>query len=72
MAHEIAHALGLIHEHQRPDRDSYVTVNTANIRRGYEGYFAAFKPNVVTSLGVDYDYASVMHYYGTVSTHLIG
>ena len=26
--HELGHALGLIHEHKRPDRDQYVTVRT--------------------------------------------
>ena len=27
LIHEILHALGLLHEHQRPDRDQYVDVN---------------------------------------------
>ena len=31
MAHEIGHALGLIHENQRLDRDQYVTVKAENI-----------------------------------------
>ncbi len=39
MIHEMGHAAGLIHEHQRPDRDTYVTVveHDANWGQG-EGF----------------------------------
>jgi len=60
VAHEMGHAFGFIHEHQRPDRDSYVTLDTSNIRSNAMGNF-----NRITSLidrQTPYDFASVMHY----------
>jgi len=37
--HEIGHALGLLHEHQRPDRNTFITINNANIAPGRAGQF---------------------------------
>ena len=58
IAHEIGHALGLIHEHQRSGRDSYVTINYSYIQNGYEYAFAIVGS---TNYGA-YDFDSVMHY----------
>jgi len=58
--HEMGHALGLWHEHTRNDRDSYVTILTANIDPS-----AAYNFNKVGTTGValnSYDYNSIMHY----------
>jgi hypothetical protein len=54
--HEMGHAVGLIHEQQRCDRDGYVTVpsNDRNNRRECAAKFTTFGP---------YDYSSVMHYF---------
>lgn len=57
--HEIAHALGAMHEQCRSDRDSFVTINFANIAAGSEGNFAI----VADSINKEgYDFDSVMHY----------
>lgn len=58
--HEIGHALGLWHEHSREDRDSFITVNTANIQAGQAHNFDRHVAD-----GDDlaaYDYNSIMHY----------
>lgn len=60
VCHEIMHALGFFHEQQRPDRNTYVTIQTANITAGYEGNFTIL-PGAAT-LGTTYDFDSVMHY----------
>ena len=58
--HEIGHVIGFWHEHSRPDRDQYITVHYENIRQGYEPDFD--KITAVDSLGVLYDFSSIMHY----------
>ena len=64
IAHEIAHALGAIHEHQRPDRDNFVVIQYQNIdpsltERQKEVNFGLKLKVLIQS---PYDYYSVMHY----------
>ena len=61
VAHEIGHALGLVHEQSRSDRDSFVTILFANIQAGAENNFSKLS---TTSYGT-YDFDSVMHYSRT-------
>ena len=57
VTHEIGHAVGLWHEHQRVDRWKYLSVEVGNLDRSFDAWFKAEHP------GSDfYDYASVMHY----------
>ena len=58
--HEIGHVLGFFHEHSRPDRDKYVTIHDENIIPGTEINYQ--KETDVNSLGVTYDFNSIMHY----------
>lgn len=60
IAHELGHALGLWHEQSRNDRDSYVTIVTANIQSGQASQFAKASPQ--STFG-QYDYDSIMHYF---------
>ncbi|HEY5909140.1 MAG TPA: M12 family metallopeptidase [Verrucomicrobiae bacterium] len=59
IAHELGHTLGFWHEQSRPDRDSYIRIETANILSGEEHNFE--KQNDASFYG-PYDFDSVMHY----------
>jgi hypothetical protein len=59
VSHELGHAFGLIHEHQRPDRDRYVLINLSNVVQ--EAAYAFDLLNLRDALG-PYDFASIMHY----------
>ena len=60
--HEMGHIIGLLHEHTRPDRNSYVSVSYANVIK-------SVWPSSSYAIATDdqqtlepYDYASVMQY----------
>ncbi|RXG53711.1 Meprin A subunit beta [Armadillidium vulgare] len=59
--HELLHSIGFDHEHQRPDRDDYVTILHDNVKKGKERLFE--KRKNMETFGISYDYESVMHYH---------
>jgi hypothetical protein len=62
VAHELGHVLGFFHEHQRWDRDGYVTVHYENIKPGRSSdYDWIPRANWLVST-TPYDYRSIMHY----------
>lgn len=60
--HELGHVLGFHHEHQRPDRDLYITVLWENMEPGVEDQFQAMGVYDPDFLDLPYDYDSVLHY----------
>lgn len=59
--HEIGHALGFYHEHQRPDRNTFVTYFANNAIAGLSNQFDLL-PGSQQYAQSAYDFASVMHY----------
>ncbi|WKY05400.1 hypothetical protein Q1695_005980 [Nippostrongylus brasiliensis] len=59
--HEVMHAIGFEHEHQRPDRDNYIRVEYKNVQQGQLLNFEKLSPYEV-DYPDGYDYKSIMHY----------
>ncbi len=61
-AHELGHVLGFFHEHERWDRDQFVTIHYENIKpgRAHDYDWIARTNWLVTTL--PYDHQSIMHY----------
>lgn len=60
--HEIGHALGLVHEHQLPDRDKYIEILYHNVQPNMRIWFNKYSSQEVNQMSVPYEYSSVMHY----------
>jgi hypothetical protein len=59
VCHELGHALGMIHEHQRSDRNRFITIHWENIEAGHEPHFARVNDSINRG---SYDFESIMHY----------
>lgn len=64
VVHELLHALGIRHEHQRWDRNYFIHINYTNIRARHVKNFVRRSRSIsyITSAGLPYDYNSIMHY----------
>jgi hypothetical protein len=69
LIHEIGHCIGLLHEHQRPDRTPIISVNAANIVSGKANQFSVDASSWVIG---PYDCGSIMHYPGNAFGVMVG
>ena len=61
IAHELIHALGFTHQHNSPERDTFIKVNLQNVKPGKQHNFrelGGYEAQVTGS----YDFCSIMHY----------
>uniref|UniRef100_A0A0N5AHW8 Metalloendopeptidase n=1 Tax=Syphacia muris TaxID=451379 RepID=A0A0N5AHW8_9BILA len=63
--HEFMHVIGFIHEHQREDRDLFVTIIWNNVMPGANTDFEKISARGLSYYGEKYDYFSIMHYEAT-------
>ncbi|XP_023215965.1 astacin-like metalloprotease toxin 5 [Centruroides sculpturatus] len=62
--HELCHALGFYHEHNRPDRDEYIEIIESNLLPNAKSQFKKYKADGIRLL-TNYSYDTVMHYGST-------
>ncbi|XP_029643131.1 zinc metalloproteinase nas-14 [Octopus sinensis] len=60
--HEVGHAVGLVHEHQLPDRDRHIKIIYQNVLPSMRIWFNKYSKGVINSMNVPYELSSVMHY----------
>jgi len=60
IAHELGHAFGLLHEHQRADRDQYIDILWDNVLENQKYNFDILS---ASDFRTNYDFLSIMHYY---------
>ncbi|KAI3378398.1 hypothetical protein SNEBB_002632 [Seison nebaliae] len=64
--HELGHTIGLHHEHERADRDKYLSILWENVDLNLGPFtlesFYRVDPNTTRTYGNKYDYNSIMHY----------
>jgi hypothetical protein len=69
--HEMGHVFGMLHEHQRYDRDNYVVLKPGYSGKDYDKIknknkytflFWSWKKTNSTTYSTPYDYNSIMHY----------
>ena len=67
--HEVLHAMGMNHEHNRPDRDDYIIVNQSAIGTDWESQFYKIFDWIDTSNQFPFEIDSIMTYCSYCGTN---
>lgn len=59
------HVIGLLNEHQRPDRDDYIVIHWENISSDAAFHYVKLDSSLIIEENFPYDTSSVMHYTRT-------
>ena len=62
LLHEVFHAVGIMHEHQRSDREQYVRIDKNNVKREQWHNFNRYDETIINHWGLPYELKSFMHY----------
>ncbi|XP_047525665.1 zinc metalloproteinase nas-4-like [Pieris napi] len=62
IVHEWMHILGFLHMQSTYNRDNYVNIVTKNLMSGTEHNFDIYESDLISNLGIEYDYVSCLHY----------
>ena len=60
--HEFLHSMGFQHEHERPDRDEYITIHWDRIIENKKQYFQKMRTENWVNIESGYDINSIMHF----------
>jgi len=60
--HGLMHVLGVVHEHNRLDRDDHLVIEWSKLSPEDLGYFVLDRPQYVSTFGTPFDFSSIMMY----------
>ena len=71
--HELFHSLGVLHYHQRKDRDKYIIIHWDNIKPEKHSQYCKVSSGdgEKSTYGTEYDFKSFMHYHAVAPAHTL-
>jgi len=66
--HGLMHVLGVVHEHNRVDRDEHIAIQWSKLAPEFFGFFVLDRPEFVSTFGTPFDLSSITMYPQSVCT----